>query len=622
MDNERSELRGIAWTQVFPFLRLFKTFRLATHGWRLLLGLACVLSCYIGGRILDGIWLSAGSGVLIEEGGRLTEIDAYTMQGPEAFEAWKTQAEQTRRRLAANAIVELDGQRSAPEIEEQLTTRPVSALLQTSDHETNVSNLLEFVDTRLSAALDVIDADEDLTDNQKEEQREQLKRAADTVRLGMSGCEPSDFNLSGRLLRAIAPLLMIGTDPTDEERELIDNTIPAQVALNNLERTDPAGPFISMLKYEMGCFAGAIRGVCTFRWGIAEGAFSPQPSMLGSIASAGKGIAWLVTQRPCFAVFYAILHFIVFAFFGGAICRHAAVQTTRDESISVGEALRFARQRYTGLLLAPAVPAGIFILAAIVMWLGGLVGAIPYIGVVLAGLFYGLALLGGFALAMILIATVLGLHLMWPTIAVEGSDAFDAVTHALGYIGQRIWNTGFYTVALLLYGGVSFVMVRVIGTVLLKLTHVVTGAGMSFFGAMSSSQTSTISKLDAMWHMPDWEELALLPTTSGTPFWGTFANAPLSGSEWLATIFLACWIFMVVGLVGGFVVSFFFCGSTQMYLLLRRDVDAVDYDEIYYEEPEDEFPPLEPRPPTEAADSDTDEQPPAEPPADEDTQSS
>ncbi len=210
--------------------------------------------------------------------------------------------------------------------------------------------------------------------------------------------------------------------------------------------------------------------------------------------------------------------------------------------------------------------------------------AIPVVGELLAGVLYGLALLGGFALAMILLATVLGLHLMWPAVAVEGSDAFEAVTHAAGYVGQRTWHAGFYSLLLLLYGGVSFVMVRLIGMLLLKLTHVFSGAGMSWFGNISGWRTHSISKLDAMWSMPAWNDLTLLPATGTTPFWGTFFNAPLSFTETIGAFLIACWVFLVVAAVGAFVVSFFFCGSTQMFLLLRRDVDAVDYDEIFYEE--------------------------------------
>ena len=155
-------------------------------------------------------------------------------------------------------------------------------------------------------------------------------------------------------------------------------------------------------------------------------------------------------------------------------------------------------------------------------------------------------------------------------------------------------NTGFYSLVLLLYGALSFVMVRLFAMLTLKLTHLLTNAGMSFFGAWSSAKTATFTKLSAMWEMPAWGELSLLPTTDGIPFWGTFHNAPLSGTELFALFFIRCWVYLVVGLVGSYVVSFFFCGSTQMYVLLRRDVDSVDYDEIFFEENEEDLPPPEP----------------------------
>ena len=99
--------------------------------------------------------------------------------------------------------------------------------------------------------------------------------------------------------------------------------------------------------------------------------------------------------------------------------------------------------------------------------------------------------------------------------------------------------------------------------------------------------------------MPAWQDLPLLPALGGVNFWGDFGTAPLSGSESFAMVFFALWVFVFVGLVGAFVVSFYFCGSTEMYLLLRREVDAVDYDEVYYEEPEEEWDEEEPEEATE-----------------------
>jgi hypothetical protein len=217
---------------------------------------------------------------------------------------------------------------------------------------------------------------------------------------------------------------------------------------------------------------------------------------------------------------------------------------------------------------------------------------IPGIGgifTILTGLFYFLALLGGVALVALLLGSLLGFHLMWPTIAVEGSDAFDAVSSSFSYVIQRIWQVAFYGFVLLVYGVVGFVLVRLAAMLLLKLTHEFTGAGLELFGWITSVETSTIGKLDAMWNMPDWQDLSLLPAAGGTPFWGVFANAPLSFGESAATWLMRCWIYLLVGVVAAFGVSFYFCGSTEMYFLLRRSVDATDYEEIFYEEEEEDF---------------------------------
>ena len=92
-------------------------------------------------------------------------------------------------------------------------------------------------------------------------------------------------------------------------------------------------------------------------------------------------------------------------------------------------------------------------------------------------------------------------------------------------------------------------------------------------------------KLNALWMMPAWADLSLLPSTGDTPFWGTFFNGPLDGWESIGAGLLSMWVHLLISVLGAFVVSYFFCGSTQMYFLLRREVDATDFDEVYYEEP-------------------------------------
>jgi len=492
MVENGSELRQIAWSQAFPFVRLFRTLRLSLNGGRLILSLAFIIISFLVGSLLDQIWSDKGAVTTLPSRPAMsanmanpasvmgerppwamwagpvesvqTEIDAYAILDQDRFESWLGEAEKARERIAQ------------PE---------------------------------------------------------------------------------------------------------------------NVEVPPEHGPYIGLLEYESKCFTAAIQGACAGHWGFASSAHSPQPSMAGSLVSGGRGVCWLVTRRPWYALIGGLIHLFVLAILGGAICRSAAVQSARDESISIRESLRFACGRLGGFLLAPLLPVAIFVGIAVLMFVGGLIGAIPFLGELFTGVFYFLALLGGFALAVILLATVLGFNLMWPTISAEGSDGFDALSRACSYVGSRIWHVGFYWFVLLLYGAASFVLVRVLAMFVLKLSHKFTGLGMNL---VDSAKEEGVGKLEALWAMPAWADMSLLPGVADKPFWGTFGHVPLDGAEAFGAWILMVWVFLFVGLVAAFLVSFFFCGSTQMYFLLRRNVDATDYEEVYYEEPEEEFPTPEPAP--------------------------
>ena len=587
MADEHCNLQSICWSETFPFVRLFATFKRAISFWSLMLGFSCVLSTYVAGRVLDVIWMGADSGVLMAPGGSTglrahsgsgsgrgihvarsgtSEIEAYVRMDAATFEDWVSERREEWGQLQEGQ----DDAEAVPDPEQ-------------------VSRMLALVDERVEKGLAQIAGDESATSEEKEQDRDALLRSADAIRFKIAGCDENYLGVMPPELVVVATVL--GADPevdsqqVTEERGELRELLAQCRQRSGLDQSRPRGPFITLLDYEMDCFAAAIQGVCKGRWGLSGSALSSEPAMIGSIASAGSGVLWAVTQRPWFTVVFAIVLLLIFALFGGAICRVAAVRSTREESTSYMTALRFSREKLGGSIAAPLLPTGAFVVAGVCIFVGGLVAAVWGLHVI-AGVLYGLTLLGGVVLAFTLLAVVLGFHLMWPTIAVEGSDAFDAVQRAAGYVFGRPWHTAFYSFVLLLYGAVSFVMVRIIAMLVLKLSHVFTGAGMNL---ASSAETSTVGKLDAIWHMPAWQDLPLLPAVGDVNFWGSFGNAPLSGAESFTMFFMALWVFLTVGLVGAFVVSFYFCGSTEMYFLLRRDVDAVDYDEIYYEELEDEF---------------------------------
>ncbi len=351
------------------------------------------------------------------------------------------------------------------------------------------------------------------------------------------------------------------------------------------DRSDQAGVFARLLDYESDCFAAAIQAVLAGRWLLGGGALDEHPTLLGSLYSAARGFCWLLHTRPWYALIYGLLTLLIFSVFGSAICRYAAIQSARDENPPFCVLREFVYARWSEAFVAPVYPLAIFAVLFVLMVLASLVGAIPVVGPLLMGLGYVLALLGGVGLAFCLLAAVLGYPLMTPTLAVEHSDAFDAVQRSAGYVFQRPWFCAFYGFVLLLYGAGCFLVLRAILLLVFKLTHVATATGMSIFGLLSAGPDRSLDPLSALWHMPAWADLPLIPRPGGTPFWGQFAPVPLSGASTVAMVLIAIWVFLGVSALAGYVVSFFFCGATEMYFLLRKAIDGIDYEEIYYEEP-------------------------------------
>jgi len=591
-ETNGSELRKIAWSQAFPFVRVFQTFRLALGFNRLVLALACVLCLYLSGRILDAIWGERNGVVAMpKDEGVINEIQVYASSTHSEFVKWLRGAREAHEQRAIAALLTANVAANADEARRLLKTTALDKLLLDMAFQNETGRLNEMVTRQLKAGLEAIDRNPNLSPADRQQRREELIGAADTVRRMLAGRQPRVPGRAAAGAKAVETIA--AADPqaerTAQAQMLADLTkaTTRRTQLQQCEELTPRGVFISLLEYEQRCFAAAIHGVLTGRWGFAGRAFDPAPAMAGSIESALRGLCWLINQRPWYTLVFGVVNLLAVAFFGGALCRSAAVQAARDENISLREALKFARQRYTGFLLAPILPLLVLLLIAVVMLIGGLVGAIGYVGELFTGVFYPLALLGGFAAALLVLALVLGFHLMWPTIAVEGSDGFDALSRACSYVSQRIWHCGWYAFVLLAYGAVCFSIVRLVVLLTLKLAHKFTGIGLNI---ISSANLTGTGKLDAMWRMPAWADLTLLPGLGEARMWGTFFNGPLDGTESVATVLLMIWVYLLVGLLAAFIVSYFFCGSTQMYFLLRREVDATDYEEVFYEEPEEELP--------------------------------
>jgi hypothetical protein len=57
----------------------------------------------------------------------------------------------------------------------------------------------------------------------------------------------------------------------------------------------------------------------------------------------------------------------------------------------------------------------------------------------------------------------------------------------------------------------------------------------------------------------------------------------------IAACFLAFWVYLVVGMLGAFVISFYFSVNTIIYYLMRNEVDATEMDDVYVEQSDEDF---------------------------------
>lgn len=336
-----------------------------------------------------------------------------------------------------------------------------------------------------------------------------------------------------------------------------------------------AGVFAVWITHERRCVEGFL-GSAIPGLGAATAPWMRLPTIgagpIGSLCSAGLGFCWMAREHPVFSFFLFGSLLAIWGIAGGAICRIAAVQFTQGEKLTAMQGIRFARKNFlNGFALAPCIPLLGVAAIALVMAFGGVFLRIPFVGDLVGGLLFVLAILGGFVVSALLVGLVLGGNLFWPAIAAEGQDAYDAFSRGLSYVFTRPWKTVLYSVTTALFACVCWFVVKS-GTFLgLHAARTIVSFGTSPFGLWSrGSEDAPVSKLDLLWplggpgkmyHMPDWSGLA----------WYEHVSAFLIG----------LFVLLVIAVMWSFLVSFYFSGSSVVYFLLRRDVDGIDLEDLY-----------------------------------------
>jgi hypothetical protein len=250
----------------------------------------------------------------------------------------------------------------------------------------------------------------------------------------------------------------------------------------------------------------------------------------------------------------------IWSLVGGVISRIAAVQLGREERITLRQALDHGRRKWTAHLAAVALPLLAVAFVAFFLAILGLVMRLD-LGVILAGLVWPLVLLAGLLMALLLLALVFGWPLMWGTIGVEASDAFDAISRAYAYTLQRPLHYLFYALVAAGFGVLGWLVVWGFSEAVIAL---------GWWGVAWGAS-------------PDRVELIRNPQTIGA--------AAVVGSA-----LIALFDGLVRALATGFAYSYFWSAGTAVYLLLRRDADHTEMDDVFLEEETGDvcgMPPLE-----------------------------
>jgi len=610
MADEQSELRRINWHELFSFPRIFRSFRMAIHPSKLLLALAAIVLIYAGGWLLDRVWSLWGGYVDQDEIYCHFANTAMADRGPDGpknlmtFRQWKDSKNENRLREAVQCQAEAKQQ-----------ARTLDQYLTSLRGVTGGGDLV--------ATFEKLRAEEEKKESTKESidpasMYEEAKKNQDSWSSRLSAAS-DEFK---REVKRIEKLIDDSYDQTRndiDKKELSkddkDKTRKAlekhhQLALQKLTerkvefkkevmaiRGSPV--FDSFLQYEWACVTNAISAVrhgnitgCLkeFREQSRTGAVQAmavgtnqtvpvpaagpgvQPGFLYWVLLAAEGFSWLIGQHWVYALIFLVWCLAVWALFGGAIHRIAALHAAREEKISITQALRFSAGKFLSFFTAPLIPIAIVLVLGVFLVIGGLVGNIMGFGAILMGVLFFLAIVVGLLIAFLLVGLVAGAGLMYPTIAVEGSDSFDAISRSFSYVFARPWRAAMYSMVALFYGVICYLFVRLFAFLALAGTHMFVKWGV-FTGGNSLSAEA--DKLDVMWTAPTFDSLH-----------GPWSWSAMTACETIGAAFIWIYVFIIAGLVAAFLLSYLASSTTVIYYLLRQKVDATDLDDVYVEEAE------------------------------------
>ncbi|MGA2496242.1 MAG: hypothetical protein ABSH20_00790 [Tepidisphaeraceae bacterium] len=553
MSDQQQVIRGINWRELFPFTHLFRTFRISVQLSKIGLALAALIILYCGGLLFDAVWLSRYRALP-------GEVKKYNEAASDRAFVEARQSE--RKNFATVYAGELLELKKVKPGEQMVEVTDLDKAIEAAEAGRYASDLNYWYKSRLATDLKKIDeVHQEALKKAEEEYQAALKKLGETRRTADEerrahdkAVEEIDKTRAAEILRAY-----------DTARTRM------QIVVDNRGQ----GLFTAFFHYQTSQLGGISNAVIANNW---AGGMNPRAQDPGVILCLVRYFtvapAWAIRHHTIYFLLYGAFFLAVWSLFGGAVARIAAVHVADEgRKLSFRQGLEFAIHKFLSFFSAPLIP--IFIVTAIGLVIAivcGILMVIPWVGEIVVSIGLILALICGFVIALIILGAAGGFNLMYPTIAVEGSDSFDAISRSFSYVFARPWRMLFYSLVSVAYGSVCYLFVRVVIWLVLLATHFSVGL---FVGRHAGN-------LENLWDVI-WPQ----------PVLGSFTTSlntlPLDWAGCTAAFFVQVWMHLIVFVLGAFAISFYFCSNTIIYYLLRKDVDATEMDDVFIEETEEDF---------------------------------
>ncbi len=275
-----------------------------------------------------------------------------------------------------------------------------------------------------------------------------------------------------------------------------------------------------------------------------------------------KAVGEMLWQTPAniwnsghrwFVAFFGLWAAAVLAFGGGLLCRLEAVTVAQGRPAPLDPAFAMTVTRWPAFFMALLIPCVLIAMLAIALLLFGLLFLnIPILNVI-GSIFYGMALLLGLAMALLLTGYAVAGLLLLPAVATENCEGPDALHRALAYVVAKPLSWLLYLFMIMLGLALGLMIVISIAELTTYLTQELVDLW-TFNDTMPVVEAAMRGKdaPDASWHV-----------------------------HWTGTL-IGVWTGLIQWAVVGWAIAYIMAASTRAYLLMRRACDDQDERDIWW----------------------------------------